>query len=88
MAVRIQNGPESEQFNRIVINGSRVNIAGQSVRTIFADEHLSDFFNLTGTEAIQVQSEGRPGFRNETQNYVMRDGDTISFSKAAGEKGV
>ena len=88
MAVTFQNGPDPITCSRMLVNGSRVNIAGQRVRTVFSDEHLSSFLNLTGNESVQVQSEGRPGFRNETQDYIMRDGDTVSFSKAAGEKGV
>lgn len=73
---------------RIVSGATSVNsenLVGQTVARVRRD--CAVVLGLVGGESSDVESVGQPTFRAVDDNYVIRDGDTLRFTRTAGEKG-
>lgn len=77
MSVSAQNG----------VNRFDLEVAGRTVLDLMNDAVFTGVLNLGGTETCQVSSDNGLTWSNATNNYVVRDGDQLRFTRAAGTKG-
>lgn len=59
---------------------------GQRLSDVLPD--LTGLLDLYGDETAQVRKAGARNFNNVDEDYVLRAGDTVRFSREAGEKGI
>lgn len=71
-----------------VSNGVR-SLSDEDFVGLFVDElvdQVTDIFQLDGNETVEVRSEN-DAYRVVGNEYVLRAGDSVRFSRAGGTKG-
>lgn len=80
--VRLQCGASEMNVSRA--NGR--SIIGQTVSDVLRDEVFREYLSLAGNEGASVSNNGG-NFVEVSNSYVLRAGDSVSFSKTSGGKG-
>lgn len=63
-------------------------LVGMSVGEVRESSALSGILSLTGSEEVSVQFAGESSFTPVDDDHIIEDGDTVSFTRDSGSKGV